>query len=81
MIRVKDGTSYLQINFSPKHLIERIVEIKIPAAVSVDSKTRSQKGIVAPWTQAEKPSKIKPIMYFLDRYGLALILAQRFFLS
>ena len=62
MIRIKDGRSYLQMNFSCRYLIASSVLIMIPTAVSVEIRTRSTNGSVAAWISAETIRRIKPIM-------------------
>lgn len=43
-IRVNDGTSYFQTNFSPRYLIDKNVLKRIAVIEFVEMSTRSQKG-------------------------------------
>ena len=67
MIKVKDGKSYLQMNFSLRNLIDNRVLKTMPAAVIVDKRTKSAKGRTAPWIIDDKVSNIKPKRYLKVR--------------
>jgi len=59
---MKDGKSYLQMNFSLRNFIEIRVLIRIPAAVFVDKSTMSTNGITAAPPEAEIQRSKKPHM-------------------
>ena len=63
MIKVKEGKSYLQMNFSLRNLTDNRVLKTMPAAVIVDKRTKSAKGRTAPWIIDDNPSNIKPERY------------------
>ena len=77
MIIENDGKSYLQMNFSPRYLIESIVVKSIPAAVIVERSTSGQNGSATTFkieliTKKHRPSKYLKLQYALSLHFYAI---------
>ena len=69
IISVNEGRSYLKLNFSPRYRIANSVLMMIPAAFSVDNRTKSAKGRIKPCTTEVEQTKKTPNRYLKVRYG------------